>query len=444
VGADEVSLDIDATGYDTAAEALFDGNRRAGAAYETLTGLLAGCGAMAGDDATSADFATAYDDSAAEAVAALADLVSSYCSLGVLAGASGNNHRSANASSVYRQPIPAVDKEDMSQRAVEVAAYTPPTALGGDDPDLPELWNLIADHLEGYAWPGADTDQLRSAGNAWNDAAESVDRLAVYTGAASSELAGQRSPEIRDALDTLDELDLTGGDLAAAFRDLGQACDDYAEQVETTRETVRGILRDLAIEVGATIAAGAIGSVFTFGAAAGGSMAAIAARAIIYARRVVNALKALAKLRSLPALERTATTIRRLRTKLAKWAKSKPRDERGAIGRPSRPLHPSQRVLLTKRPKCAGDDWGGRVSDNGKGAVWQRQGATGNADSVRVMDPTDRYSDGYVRFYNEHGQPIGLDGKTNIPGGSKQDGADHTHIPINADGTYPVPAGWNP
>lgn len=314
-----MTLHIDASGYGSAAEALFDGHRRAGAAYEVLTGVLAGCGAMAGDDSTSAGFATAYDDSAAEAVAALADLVSSYCSLGVLAGASGNNHRSANASSVYRQPIPVVDMDDMSQRAVEVAAYTPPTALGGNDPDLPELWNLIADKLEGYTWPGADTDQLRTAGNAWNDAAESAERLSAFTSAASGELTAQRSPEIRDALDTLDELDLTGGDLAASFRDIGQACDDYAEQVETTRETVRGILRDLAIEVGVAVAAGAIGSVFTFGAAAGGSMAAIAARAIIYARRVINALKGLRFVNAVNLAAGTYPRIRGVRAVLKKF-----------------------------------------------------------------------------------------------------------------------------
>lgn len=379
-----MTLHIDATGYDSAAEALFDGHRRAGAAYEVLTGVLAGCGAMAGDDATSADFATAYDDSAAEAVAALAELVSSYCSLGVLAGASGNNHRSANANSVYRQPIPVVDMDDLSQRAVEVAAYTPPTALGGDDPDLPELWNLIADHLEGYTWPGADTDQLRSAGNAWNDAAESVERLSAFTSAASGQLTAQRSPEIRDALDTLDELDLTGSDLAASFRDIGQACDDYAEQVETTRETVRGILRDLAIEVGVTVAAGAVGSVFTFGAAAGGSMAAIAARAIIYARRVVTALKALAKLRALRVLQHTGPTIRRLRTRLAKWAKSKPRDERGVVGPgANRARHEAYKRQL--REEMARPDVRDPKLAEVMKKLWRENGTIGNGSTAAAV-----------------------------------------------------------
>ncbi|GGR30577.1 hypothetical protein GCM10010251_53250 [Streptomyces aurantiogriseus] len=66
--------------------------------------------------------------------------------------------------------------------------------------------------------------------------------------------------------------------------------------------------------------------------------------------------------------------------------------------------------------------------------VWQKPGSTGNADMLRVMNPTGQYQYGYVRFYNKHGQPIALDGKP----GSKAT----THIPMKPDGTYPLPAGW--
>lgn len=78
--------------------------------------------------------------------------------------------------------------------------------------------------------------------------------------------------------------------------------------------------------------------------------------------------------------------------------------------------------------------WTTRVADNNKGQVWQQPGSTGNANSVRVMEATERYPNGYVRFYNEHGQPVGLNGKP----GPRPD----THIPRAPDGSYAVPEGW--
>lgn len=85
-------------------------------------------------------------------------------------------------------------------------------------------------------------------------------------------------------------------------------------------------------------------------------------------------------------------------------------------------------------PPGVQDGWQARQADNGKGTVYQDPNADGNANMVRVMDPTERYSHGYVRFYNDNGQPVGLDGK---PGPKP-----HTHIPIRPNGSYPAPEGW--
>ena len=106
---------------------------------------------------------------------------------------------------------------------------------------------------------------------------------------------------------------------------------------------------------------------------------------------------------------------------------------------------PGDRMPDDQRPSTAGSSWEGRVADNGKGEVWQNPenvnappGTPKNANSVRLMDGTDTYPDGYVRFYNEHGQPVRLDGK---PGANN---SPDTHIPVRPDGTYDLPAGWNP
>ncbi|MEM7347239.1 MAG: hypothetical protein AAF485_23620, partial [Chloroflexota bacterium] len=82
----------------------------------------------------------------------------------------------------------------------------------------------------------------------------------------------------------------------------------------------------------------------------------------------------------------------------------------------------------------APDGWAQRGADNNRGTVWQAPDADGNANMVRVMDPTEQYPNGYVRFHNEHGQPIDLNGRPGAP-------AD-THIPIDPDNTFPTPEGW--
>lgn len=86
------------------------------------------------------------------------------------------------------------------------------------------------------------------------------------------------------------------------------------------------------------------------------------------------------------------------------------------------------------RPGGVADDFVSEVANNGKGTVWRAPGSTGNAGTVRIMEPTAQYPDGYVRFYNDSGQPIGLNGQ---PGPNSV-----THIPLNPDGSYPLPKGW--
>ena len=71
------------------------------------------------------------------------------------------------------------------------------------------------------------------------------------------------------------------------------------------------------------------------------------------------------------------------------------------------------------------------MADNGKGLVFQRGGATGNADMIRIMEPTAKYQNGYVRVYNSHAQPVDVFGKPG-PGSA-------THISQDYMGQWP---GW--
>ncbi len=178
VGADPMRLDVSGTSYDSAAEAFTAGNHLAAMYYTSLTGKLGGYGAMAGDDKSSEEFVQGYDDMARETVGASADVVDAFATMASLTATSGQNHRDANAASVYKKPPPMYDGTGLpSDGPVDVAAYTPPSSLGGDNQDMPEFWNLVVDHLQGYAWPSADTGKLRSAAGTWRTMAGNLELL---------------------------------------------------------------------------------------------------------------------------------------------------------------------------------------------------------------------------------------------------------------------------
>jgi hypothetical protein len=107
----------------------------------------------------------------------------------------------------------------------------------------------------------------------------------------------------------------------------------------------------------------------------------------------------------------------------------------GAVAKPTGiPVVPSGTQFVTT-PKgytvSVPAGWTSRIADNNKGIVFQRPGATGNSDMIRIMEPTGVYPNGFVRYYNSGGQPLNLLGK---PGDQAS-----THIPLDFIGLIP---GW--
>lgn len=76
-------------------------------------------------------------------------------------------------------------------------------------------------------------------------------------------------------------------------------------------------------------------------------------------------------------------------------------------------------------------DHPGSAARPARGIVYQRPGAAGNADSIRIMEPRRKYPGGYFRYYDRHGQPLDVNGK---PGP-----ASATHVPEEYIGRIP---GW--
>jgi hypothetical protein len=307
-----VRIAVDADGYHGAGSALRVGNELAAQHYGTLTQKLAGSAGMAGDDITSQEFARQYDAAAQQAVDALDDVVDAFGSLASLVRHSHANHRRANASAAYGHPAPDLDDPDFEEGTVDVGSVRLPTALGANAVDLPQFWEQILDHLEGYAWPDADTGRLRDAATSWWSAADDVEHLASSCSTAMARLESQQSPEIPIALDAVGSLRSAVLGLAAELRTVGDSCEEYAATVEEHRVIVRGIVTDMAVEAGLTVVAGTVLGFFTFGggAAAGGAIAGW--RIAVAAKKILTTLRALHDLARVRAIARLTSVVERI------------------------------------------------------------------------------------------------------------------------------------
>ena len=327
-------LVIDRAGYDTAAEAFASANHVAALQYVSLVGRVDSCAAMAGDDATSTEFAAAYDEAVTEAVAAYADLVPAFANLGRLTERSGANHHAANAYSIIAGAVVYDGRSLPEGDYASVLPATPPSSLGGDSPSLSSEANWILDHIQGFVWPNADTDRLRSAAQAWWTAAEGVDGLAAQCDDAAAALWSQRSPEIPLAVAATDELRSTAREVSAQFAALATACDDYAAQVDQKRAEIRALVEEiLAMIVEGVVVSVAIG-LLTGGAGAVAGGSAVVAKVAVQSPRFAAILAALRSVAAASAASlRTArASLRASRARLGKFADARlaARTERGS------------------------------------------------------------------------------------------------------------------
>ena len=98
-------ISVETGGFTSAADACRTGNQISALLCESLAGKLGGYAGMAGDDATSAEFAASYDDGARQALGTLAELTHAFIGLGRLLTASGANHRDAEAANGWSSGV---------------------------------------------------------------------------------------------------------------------------------------------------------------------------------------------------------------------------------------------------------------------------------------------------------------------------------------------------
>ena len=276
-------ISVECGGYAEAAAVCRTANHVSALLTESLAGKIGGYAGMAGDDATSSDFAAAYDPAAREAVSALTDLTHALIGLGRLVDASGRNHDRAEVAAARRTSAyvgGGLDEESY----VRVSPAAPPSSLGGSvAPGLGDVHAWILDQVEGFVWPGADVGLLRDAASAWRRTSGSVADLTAHLDVVAGLLERQVSPEIPLALAAIADLRSLVSDVGYQLLALAEACDDYATAVDDTRERTRALLTEIGQmvieEVALTVVVTGLTGGFGGGAKALAALARIRAQA---------------------------------------------------------------------------------------------------------------------------------------------------------------------
>lgn len=327
-------ITVECSGFTRAADACLTANHVAALLTESLGSRLTTTAGMAGDDATSIDFATAYDDGAAEAIAALADLTHALTAAGRLLAATGDNHERAEAGAA-QLPYDGTTALDDGAFA-RVDPPSPPPSLGAQEPSLGVVDRWILDLVEGFVWPGADVAALNDAASEWRHAAATTARLADHVDVAITLLEAQRSPEVPLAADALTELTTLIDDTAWQLSNLATACEEYAAAVEAARERTRALLAEVAQMIVEGAAISVIVTGLTGGLAGGATAAAAAARVRSAAPRFYALLASLrvGVATASARLERARDDLVDVRSRLEKFLRVQARDEAGTIKHP--------------------------------------------------------------------------------------------------------------
>ena len=328
---------MDAGSYTEAASALLDANQAAANHYGALTAALAQGGGIGGNTAWAGDWCATYDDSATALVGAFADLVAALGGVHRLAWASAANHERADLGSMLVFDRPAVYVGEgggpvPTALPVEVDVLPLGSIVGGSTGG-PWWWSQVADKLEGFVWPDADTGDLRWLAGKWRDAALSVERLPAFVEHACTLLGRQVSPEIPMAVAALDQLTASMATVADGCRDLADACDRHAEDVDHHREEVLQVGAEILLESVAIQAIAHGLAVFTVGGSEVVGQAAQTLRIASAAKKIRSSLATLSLtlVTRLGPIRAVATTVAKERQGLRLMAEARVIDSTARI-----------------------------------------------------------------------------------------------------------------
>lgn len=184
-------LAVDPQALDGAGVAAVSAGEGLGSVVSTLTTVLAGCNAMAGDDPVGAAFGRSYNGSASKLLEAMATTRNGLCHLGDGVRMSAHNYSVAEAMSNvsgHGEPLPVPQATD------SISAGSTPSAVGSGV-STPAGWGWVVKFI-GMIWPNGDSAKLRAAAAAWTNAGANFEAREITSAVGPMKIVGaQQMPE---------------------------------------------------------------------------------------------------------------------------------------------------------------------------------------------------------------------------------------------------------
>ncbi|WP_051163354.1 WXG100-like domain-containing protein [Nocardia transvalensis] len=305
------------TDYHSAGESFGGVRDGADEVHGALVRTLQGYSGMAGSDSAGTSWAATYDDSVDAALQASSKLITQSARIRDLLAAGAYNHVSGDAAA---NPSGTTPPDPPILGVEPCPALSVPSASGAGTAE-PFGWSLI-NAVAGLAWPNGHQDQLRAARDVWYAAADALGTATTPITTAVSLLENQQSPEIPTAIATCSQSTADYMDLQAGFRELGDACGDYAQQLDDAHSEILDELGKMLAETAAWEVGMAVLIPFTGALSELLGNGAAVARIAVYAARIGRVIERLAGAAATIAARVAASVPVRLRamaSKIGQW-----------------------------------------------------------------------------------------------------------------------------
>ncbi|MDO3645881.1 hypothetical protein [Nocardia mangyaensis] len=280
---------------------------------------LAECGSMCGSYEEAITWAEEYDTKANELIDSVRQVAAAADAYGRVLMDLGYNHELGDyfATTEFGAALPA--KPQMPSELVAVCRAPLPSA-GGPGSGLSEAIGLASE--VGITVPDGDTGKLANAANLWKNL--STNEAVTGFVAEHHRIAGLFAEITAEDYDSIDEdiraLKAAADDVVSGFAEVGASVEEHRSALVTMREAIEQFLidmaKDIALEVTITATITVLASFVTFGIAAAGGAAVLAARVSHIVARYAP------KIRPLIAVFKSTGLARRF-TNVPDWSKHK-------------------------------------------------------------------------------------------------------------------------